>query len=436
MTRAWSLALPVLTVFVVLYALLVAGAPRGIVGARVYGGPTEGASVLSLRIETVRREGESERPWGSEPLTLHAEAVGTPPLTVPLLHSVRGVADVALSFPRPIHGPLALELRDASASILARGVVSLDRERWAAGAGHRGGWIRGRSEGALRLSIAPERGTFVVGSSDPLVIRVERSDGPVAGARLKFSAEGARLDGAEGLRTDERGRARLSLEPSELNPTVRVEAYTDQGQGGLIDSGLPVVAGGLHGLATGTEIRVESAVPRTEAFFSVVSEQGRVTGGVLSLRSNGRGGSIGSAPLPALPHPAWLVVSSEVDGRARAAIGWPLDVGAEPASTFDVPEVLLLDGLPAAFAREQDRRSRVRWLCAAFIALAFLLSVVLLVVRVRAADRDITHHFSEQLDSEALRLVAPRRLLALLVALLAIGLGFVALGLVVAARSR
>ncbi|MEO6603491.1 MAG: hypothetical protein ABIQ16_26645, partial [Polyangiaceae bacterium] len=60
MSRAWSLALPVVTVVVVCYALLFAGVPRAIVAARVYGGPTEGMSTLSLRVEVVQRTGESE----------------------------------------------------------------------------------------------------------------------------------------------------------------------------------------------------------------------------------------------------------------------------------------------------------------------------------------------------------------------------------------
>ena len=64
----------------------------------------------------------------------------------------------------------------------------------------------------------------------------------------------------------------------------------------------------------------------------------------------------------ARPQPAWLVLSSDVDQNSAATIGWPLDVGPEPAQTFDVPDFLLLDGLPAAFQREQERRSRVRWL--------------------------------------------------------------------------
>jgi hypothetical protein len=431
------LALPVVTVLVVTYALLLAGVPRSVVGARVYGGPTEGATLLALRIECVQREGERESPIWNGPLEVLARAATNPALTSSIPHAVDGVADFRMRFALPVHGALSLALRDASGSLLAEGNIALDGARWAARARRRGGWIRGRAESAIVLSIAPERGAFVIGSADPLAVRVERAGKPVGGLRLSVSAQGARLSDAENLRTDERGRARFGFEPTELNPTLRVEATADDGEHGLIDSGVPVVPGGLHALVTPSGVQVESAAPRSEAFFSVVSDSGRLTGGMVALAADARGGSLGTVELPeALPHPAWLVLSSEVDQNTAAAIGWPLDVGAEPAQTFDVPEVLLLDGLPAAFRREQERRSRVRWLSAAFIALAFALSVVLLVVRVRAADRDISRHLSGGLEADAVARIAPRRLLSLLVAVLAIALGFIALGLIVAARSR
>ena len=140
--------------------------------------------------------------------------------------------------------------------------------------------------------------------------------------------------------------------------------------------------------------------------------------------------------MPAPSEPTWLVLSSEVDENSAAAVGWPLTKSAEPAQTFDVPDALLLDGLPAAFMREQARRSRVRWLTAAFIALAFTLRVVLLVLRVRAADRNIAQHLRSDLEPETALRVAPRALLPLLGGLLLLLLGFVLLGLIVTARSR
>ncbi len=435
MSRAWSLALPVMTVLVVAYALFVAGVPRPVAGARIYGGPTEGMHALSLRVESVLRDGEHETPDWDGPLVVSAYArVGARRVHVsPVLG---GVAEIELEFEHGVHGPVSLEVRSAAGSLLAKGDIALGVPAWTARARRRGAWIRGRALDQLQISIAAERGAFVVGAWDPLLIRVERKGSSVPNAELTFRAEGARLGEADSARTDARGRARVRFQPFDLNPTVRVEARAEGGDTGHMDSGVPVVPGGLHVVMSAGKVRIESSTPRTEAYFSLVGEGRRVTGGALRLIEDGRGGSYAMADLPELPHPSWLVVSSEVDLNSAAAIGWPLDVADEPAPTFDVPDALLLDGLPAAFQREQDRRARVRWLTASFIALAFGLSVALLVVRVRAADRLIDQHLRGDLDRQTARRVAPRGVLPLLVGLLALGLGFIALALVVAARAR
>ena len=437
MSRVWSLAVPVVTVLVVAYALFIGGAPRKILGERVYGGPTEGATELSFRVESVARDGEHESPSWAGPVMVSGEANGVPFMTQTDLLGAAGVVDFRLRFAQPIAGPLRLRTL-ATNDELSFGIISLSAERWAARARRRGGWIRGRDTNGLVISIAPERGTFVVGASDPLLVRVERAGSPVPNAELTLKADGAQLESAAELRTDARGRARVSFEAIDLNPTLRVEARTDDGRSAVLDSGVPVVPGGLHGIATPTGIRVESAIPRTQAFFSVVTDRARIAGGVLALTPDGHGGSFAQADLhlsAALPSPSWLVVSTELDENSVAAIGWPLQRGPEPAQTFDVPDVLLLDGIPAAFQLEQARRSRVRWLTAAFIALAFLLSVALLVHRVRAAEHDIARHLRTDLEDDTAARVAPRALWPLVVALLAIALGFVVfIGIVFAAR--
>ena len=437
MSRAWSLALPVLTVLVVCYALLVAGVPRKLRGARLYGGPSEGVSTLSLRVESVEREGERERAFWNGPLSVHAGPSGGPQVQVQVTQAANGVADFEVHWPRPAHGPIELELRDATGAVLASGRFALDVTRWSARARRRGGWIRGRSEHALVLSVAPERGAFVVGSVDPLAIRVERAGMPVAGATLTVSAEGARLVGGEPPRTNERGLSRVLLEATELNPTLRVEARTQDGQSGLIDTGIAVVAGGLHAVAVAEGLRIESAVPRNQAFFSSgfgSPAPGRRHDRAQSGRSRRQRWH---ASTPAVAHAGMASGFERGRSEQRRSDRLATRAGAgtaPPAQTFDVPDALLLDGLPAAFAREQARRSRVRWLTAAFIALAFALSVVQLVLRVRAADRNISEHLREGLAQDLTARIAPRRFLPVLVALLAIGLGFVALGLIALAR--
>jgi hypothetical protein len=435
MSRLWSLALPAVTVLVVTYALLFAGVPRPVLGARVYGGPTEGVSRLSLRLEAVARDGEHESPYWSGALQVTASANGGEPVALSVTHATHGVADFEIPFPQPIHGLVNLSVRDQAGSLLAAGPIALSLDRWAARARRRGGWIRGRDAGELVLSIAPQRGAFVIGAADPLLIFVQHAGNPVSGARLTLSAEGAELGITEDLRTNPQGGARIFLQATALNPTVRIEARSADGRTGLIDSGVPVVPGGFHVTITTAGLRIESATPRSEAFFSLVTDRGRVTGGALELGPDAHGGAWAALDLAVPPEPAWLVVSSEVDENSAAALGWPLTLGTDPGQTFDVPDALLLDGLPAAFTREQARRARVRWLTATFIALAFALSVVLLVLRVRAADRNIARHLHSDLEHETAARIAPRRMLPVLGALLLLALGFVLLALIVAARS-
>src|SRR3954471_5679493 len=93
MSRAWSLALPLLTALVVSYAVLIAGMPRKLHGARVYGGPSEGVSALSLRVECIERDGERESAFWNGPLSARVRASSTPEAVVSLEHAVHGVAD-------------------------------------------------------------------------------------------------------------------------------------------------------------------------------------------------------------------------------------------------------------------------------------------------------------------------------------------------------
>src|SRR5947207_10342605 len=114
MSRGYNLALPVLTVLVVGYAWLVAGVPRKLHGARVYGGPTEGVSTLSLRVESVERDGEREAAFWNGPLTARARASSGPEAVLTIQRAVHGVVDLELPFGQAVHGPIEFELRDAT----------------------------------------------------------------------------------------------------------------------------------------------------------------------------------------------------------------------------------------------------------------------------------------------------------------------------------
>jgi len=428
------LALPLVTVLVVAYTLLVAGVPRPVVGARVYGGPTDDVSSLALRVETVSRDGETERPVGGGTVHVSATPARTPTVNAEAPRDAQGVAEVALAFDQALRGPIFLEVRDGT-RVLARGPISLTARTWTAHA-HRGGaWIRSRAQNDLVISVAASRGTFVVGVREPLFIRVERAGKPVAGCALKASSDGVRLSNRGTLVTDDRGRARVTVEALEHNATLRVEATEGDGASAVLDTGLPIVPGGLFAERTPSGVVIRSALPPPEhVFYSVVTPETRLFGGSLELAADGRGGSEAGVNIPPLSAAAWIVLSREVDEQSPATIGWSLQLGDDPGQTFDVGEALLLDGLPHAFRLEQTRRSHVRWFTALFALLALALSVALLFLRVRSAERDIGQHLRQGLPAETASSVAPPRLLPLLVGLLVVSLGFAALGLLAAVR--
>ncbi|HEY2405720.1 MAG TPA: hypothetical protein VGI10_06950 [Polyangiaceae bacterium] len=434
MTRALLLAQPVLTALVVAFAILVAGVPRPFASARVYGGATDGERVLALRVEGSSSDGTSASPLDGRAITVSASSRGGAPAHAACTLDQAGVCDVRLELAVAAQGPLALTVDDGSRFGLARGAIELTRADWLANARHRGGWIAGRPENGLRVKVAPARGVFAVPFADTLLIAVERGGQGVAGARLALSAEGGRLFAKAGLVADEKGRARAQFEASDHNPSVHVEARGDDGAHASLDTALPVVAGALFVARDFEGLRVASPIERGRAYFSVLAQDSRKVGGALALEPDGRGGSVARLVLPALPEPAWLMLSSEVDEHSAAAVGWPLTVSDEPQSTYDLPVRVLLDGAPASFAREAARLSRVRWLTVCFALLSLLMSIVLVLLRVRAADREIEAHLQTDLDAETARRVAPRAPLRLLAALLGIGLGFVALGLFVLAK--
>ena len=167
---------------------------------------------------------------------------------------------------------------------------------------------------------------------------------------------------------------------------------------------------------------------------AVVTLSERLFGGRVTLAPDASGRSVARVPLPALaPGQHYGVVSSEPDLRSSAAVGWPLEpaAGDEPEQTFDAVEALLLDGRPRALARDARRRARVRWVIGAFSATALAIELLLLVAFTRKSDRELDAHLAEAgVDARDASRLAPKRSPAVVVALLAIALGFLVVALV------
>jgi hypothetical protein len=435
----WPLyALPVAVVVVVAFALVTAGSTLPYRAARVWGGPTD-AERLSLRLEVFEVTedlggGRAETVVGRGKVAVQLRA-GRLEAARRVELDVEGGAEVAFDLGGAVR-PLELSV-EGDGSVLAAGTLALDAARWAAAARRRGGWSE-LPVGPYTLRVAPARGVLAVPFEEELWLDVLRGALPVANALVTLEASGARVSEKQ-LRTDARGRVVFRVAPEEHLPTARVRILD-----GTVEQqtafGLAVVPGALRVTQSGRELLVEAPVPRDLAYFALVTPNERLLGGRLLLKPDGRGGSSARLAIPGLAvTPTHAVVASERDLRSTAAVGWPLEVpaGGEPARSFDAVEALLLDGGPRAVLRERARRHRVRWIVAAFVAAASLLELALLLALTRRGDRALDAHLERAglaaADAERL---APRRSPAILLALLAVAVGFLVLALVAILRMR
>jgi hypothetical protein len=425
-------ALPLVTVGVIAFAVFVVGAPRAFVGARVYGGPTEGASHMALRLALVRRFLGVEEPVELDDLRVVAKLADGRPVEATASSDATGTADVSLDPAGRIRGPVELTVTRGQ-TLLARGTVALSSGDWSSRAREHGGVVSGRAEGALTIRLTPRRGAFAVPFAEPLLIEVRSAAGPEAGARVEVEADGATTTTA--VPTDSRGHTSVLLTPRDHVVTATVKATGSSGATGTWNGLVPVVVGALRASVEDRELRVESAVERDVAYFALITETERLAGGRVALSPNLRGGSVGTVPLPALPDgPLWAVVSSEPELQTLSTVGWPLRVPTGPldagaARARAVPDHLLLDGTHLGFAMDSARRSRARWLAIGFTLAALFLGGTLLVREGRRAARELDEHL-RRAGAEARDQLAPSRWIGAVIAIACLAMGFAVILLV------
>jgi hypothetical protein len=433
--RILLLAVPLSAVLVVLLGVISGGA-RAYRSARVYGGPTQGLSELSLRVELGERDQIAEVPVPRVKLVLVAIEGGQRVATAQGQTDEQGVAEVLLRLPRPRDSAFELWVEPASQvePLLAKGLVLGSTAAFQAAARRRGGFTRGRHTGDLELSVAPARGVLVTAQGvldDELVIMARAAGNPVPGARVGVKLEGAEPASAE-LWTGEDGLAKLKLRPSDVSVRVALNAAAEGIGSGTLAARLDVVQGAIRATRRDGALLVESSGAATLAYLALFDERRRYAGLRVPLAAAPDGRLLGEVPWPSGvgAQPLWVVASSQPDLASPSAVGWPVASGTEPApKTFDARELLLLDGAPGARQREQKRVQRIRIVTVGYAALALAVTLLLFVRRVREADATIDRHLARSGVDDASHSIVPERCGRTLLAAACIGLGFLVVAL-------
>jgi hypothetical protein len=430
----WLLLTTPISAVVVVLLGVVSGGVRPFRSARVYSGPTEGITDLRLRVELGDRVRVVEVPAAGVAFTVLAFEGGQRVARAEGRTDASGSGEVGLRLPRALASALELRVDPAAPDSppLARGLVLAKADAFRLRAGRRGGFQRGRQTGELELAVAPAHGVLVTaqgGLDDELVLCARRGGSAASGLPIDVELEGAAPRAAR-VTTDERGLARLRVRPADAYVRVTLGSAVDGGARTTATVRLEVVQGAIRASKRGGQLVLESSGAATEAFLGFFDERQRFGGARAALRAAPDGHLVGELPWPATltASPLWVVASSQPDLASPSAVGWPVVGIAEPdPKTFDARDVLLLDGAPAAQAREERRAKRIRWVTAAYAAAALFVTLLLFVRRVRDADADIEAHLArEGIDDGSGALMPARRGRAVLAAS-CIALGFVVL---------
>ena len=406
LARILQLAAPSLAMAVVGFALLGPGATRSFDGARLWGGPTEGAPHLSWRVLGVERFRGIDSTKDIGPIVVRARTQNGIEAVAQCRTRRDGTCDIELPLTGPVHGVVHAEVTtEGGLTTLASGDFARDAAGWDRGPPHPSR-LPGQSQGDLALELRAPRGVFAAPFRDELVVAVKRGASPIAGAKVTLHTEGADIEGATDSDasatrpTSDRGEATFALVPRTHTIEMTVRA-TSLGLAGTWDGVLPVIPGAIwldpQALAT-HRIRVVSPVPRELVYATLCSRSARLWGGVVPLSPDAHGYATGEIDWPpgvgGLPGvnddgtraPLWLTLASDPRGSGLGTVGWPVEtdgivsgsVRAVDRGELPFRDWMLLDGMPAAELRDAARRARARGLSAAALGAAAVIEGVLL----------------------------------------------------------
>jgi len=402
--RAVLLAVPSVAMVVVGFAMFGPGAVQPFDGARIRGGPTRGLRHLSWRVFVLQRFRGIDSTRNVGPIAVRARHASAPEVVAQCRPRDGGICDISLDFAAEISGPIhAVVTTDEDGAILAEGNLEGNAAEWARDRGHPAR-LGEQTSGNLSVDVAARRGVFAAPFRDDLVVTVRNGETPLADAQVTLRTDGAAIEGVAAsndpeasltLVSSDRGEVRFGVTP--LIHTVAIDIDVTALGGSVAWHGvLPVVPGAIWlnpmSYANGS-IAVVTPVPREVAYVTLATPSARLWGGVIPLGSNDtRGFSHGAIGWPILARapeigerePIWITVSSDPLQTSAGTVGWPdarLSWPVPPTAILDerpFRDQLLLDGMPAAEKRDQERRYRARALAAVALGAAAVIEGVLL----------------------------------------------------------
>jgi hypothetical protein len=425
--------LPTLSGLAIAFVLLGPGARRSVEAARVYGVPVVGAVRYAVRVETVRRFGDLEAPQGGA-VELVWNAGGDALGVTAANANGDGWTELAGEFSSPLPETAELVVRRGS-TMLAQGTVRA-RPRLATVPSRR--CESSRSEDGT-LEVCVLRGVAVPESPEQVTVTWKTAAGAdQTRAALELTATGGELQklrSSPGAVCDARGCVETFIYSLVARaPTVSLDAELRRGARRVSYHGeLPLQLGGIWldpASRRDGRVTLRSAGPHDVAYVSLLTEGGRSWGGIVPLSAEPNGFSRATFATPSFPAfadpSATLVVSSDPTEPPGRVVAWPMGSNERVDA---VPVALLVDGIPFAVAREEQRRTAIRLPVAGVVGMSALALLAVFVRRVTSARHRLEAHLASQGQSRAL---SDRRWGLVPLVLAALAVAFAALALVAA----
>jgi hypothetical protein len=392
--RVVTTVIPTVAIGVTAVVLLGPGRQRAAIGARVWGLPVEGASVVAWRVEGVRRQFGVDDAAPLDRARLVARDEGGPLGEWTGTAGSDGIAEAVIKVARPVRGSVALEVSQG-ASLLAEGRIAVARREPLAVTAAK---IPGSARGDISMSVEAVRGVLVAPFEDAVRVSLSGPTEALEKASIEATASGAEVRPAR-FGVDVHGRATFWVKPLAHMVELTLEVTGGDGKRGRWEGVLPVVPGGMWleqakaagGGALG-ELRIIAASPKPRAYLSIVSDEGRVFGASVALVKDEAGFFSGriQPDLPSVVGPLQAILAGDPFEQGVGTVAWPL-VPPDGAPAIRRVE-LLIDGVPGAEARERARAGAAKRAAMMVVGAAALVEILLLVLRSRASQRALEAH--------------------------------------------